>query len=46
MPDPFSVGKASRNVVIRSGFSDCLAADRHLKPGFSRFVSEAALNDG
>jgi hypothetical protein len=46
MPDPFSVGKESRNAAIRSRFSDCLVADRHFKPGFSPFVSEAALNDG
>jgi len=45
MPDPFSVSKESRNAASRSGFSGCFAADRRLKPGFSPFVSEAALND-
>jgi hypothetical protein len=42
---PFSVGEESRNAASRSGFSGCFAADRRLKPGFSPFVSEAALND-
>jgi hypothetical protein len=45
MPDPFSVGKESRKAAIRSSFSGCLAADRHFKPGFSPFASEATLDE-